>query len=204
MICSRVDAFTASQSQSSGLRLEPSAQERANELRDLFPLIVQNGNAYDEGLLDFWDPIKAYWSERSSENGDKLRAFFTLDVTKWQFLHGVRDSSTVSPDNWAHVQPLLDRPGSNDIQLQLFYDYGSNPPLYPAWQEYLRTRQPPTLIVWGKNDFIFPAEGAHPYKRDLNELEFHLLDTGHFALEEKGGEIAELIRSFLGRSVEPQ
>ena len=144
------------------------------------------------------------WAERTPENGDKLRAFFSLDVTKWQFLHGVRDSSTVSPDNWAHVQPLLDRPGNNDIQLQLFFDYGSNPPLYPAWQEYLRTRQPPTLIVWGKNDFIFPAEGAYPYKRDLNELEFHLLDTGHFALEEKGGEITELIRSFLGRRLEPQ
>ncbi len=164
-------------------------------------LIVQNGNAYDEGLREFWDPIKAFWAERTAENGDKLREFFTLDVTKWQFLHGVRDSSTISPDNWAHVQPLLDRPGNNEIQLQLFYDYGSNPPLYPSWQAYLRSRQPPMLIVWGKDDFIFPAEGAHPYKRDLTDLEFHLLDTGHFALEEKGPEIAELIRSFLDRKL---
>ena len=164
-------------------------------------LIVQNGNAYEEGLLEFWDPIKKYWADRTPENAEPLRGLFTIGATKWQYLTGVRDSAAISPDNWGHVQPLLDRPGNNEIQLELFYSYGSNPPLYPAWQEYFRTYQPPTLIVWGKNDPIFPEEGAHPYKRDLKDLEFHLLDTGHFALEEDGHVIAELIRSFLDRKV---
>lgn len=181
-----------------GFRLAAKYPERVQAL------IIQNGNAYDEGLRDFWDPIKAYWAERSPENADPLRDLLTLDATKWQYLHGVRDSTTVSPDTWHHVQPLLDRLGNNEIQLALFYSYGSNPPLYPAWQEYLRTYQPPTLIVWGQNDYIFPAEGAHPYKRDLTNLEFHLLDTGHFALEERGAEIAGLIRSFLDRNVKGQ
>jgi pimeloyl-ACP methyl ester carboxylesterase len=160
-------------------------------------LIIQNGNAYEEGLLEFWDPIKAYWKDRSDANAEPLKGFLTLDVTKWQFTNGVRDVEKISPDNWGHVQPLLDRPGNMEIQLQLFYSYGSNPPLYPEWQEYLRTHQPPTLIVWGKNDFIFPAEGAYPYKRDLKNVELHLLDTGHFALEEDGGVIASFIREFM-------
>ncbi len=164
-------------------------------------LIVQNGNAYDEGLREFWDPIKAYWVDKTSEKAEPLRGLLTIDATKWQFFTGVRDSATISPDNWGHVQPLLDRPGNNDIQLALFYSYGSNPPLYPAWQEYFRTHQPPTLIVWGQNDPIFPGEGAHPYKQDLEDLEFHLLDTGHFALEEDGHVIAEVMRSFLNRKV---
>ncbi len=103
--------------------------------------------------------------------------------------------------SWVATTSVLDRPGNNEIQLALFFSYGSNPPLYPAWQEYFRQYQPPTLVVWGKNDPIFPAEGAHPYKRDLEDLEFHLLDTGHFALEEDGDPIADLIRSFLDRKV---
>ncbi len=181
-----------------GFRLAAKYPERVETL------IVQNGNAYEEGLREFWDPIKAYWAERTPEKAEPLRGFLTFDVTKWQYLHGVRDSTTVSPDNWHHVQPLLDRPGNDEIQLALFYSYGSNPPLYPEWQEYFRTYQPPTLIVWGQNDYIFPAEGAHPYKRDLTNLEFHLLDTGHFALEEKGAEIAGLIRSFLDQYVNVQ
>ena len=164
-------------------------------------LIVQNGNAYDEGLLEFWDPIKKYWADKTPENAEPLRGLLTLGATKWQYFTGVRDSAAISPDTWNHVQPLLDRPGNNEIQLALFYDYGSNPPLYPAWQEYFRTYQPPTLVVWGKNDPIFPEEGAHPYKRDLEDLEVHILDTGHFALEEDGHKIAELIRSFLDRKV---
>jgi pimeloyl-ACP methyl ester carboxylesterase len=125
----------------------------------------------------------------------------TLDATKWQYTHGVRNVATISPDTWGHVQPLLDRAGNQEIQLALFHSYGSNPPLYPQWQQYLRKHQPPTLIVWGKNDAIFPAAGAHPYKRDLKTLEFHLLDTGHFALEEDGAVIASLIRDFLGRQL---
>lgn len=120
-------------------------------------LIVQNGNAYDEGIdNDFWKPIKAYWQDRSKENGDALRGLLTLDATKWQYTTGVRNVEAISPDTWAHVQPLLDRPGNQEIQLALFYSYSSNPPLYPTWQAYFRQHQPPTLIVWGKNDVIFP------------------------------------------------
>lgn len=162
-------------------------------------LIVQNGNAYDEGLLDFWDPIKAYWADRSEENAEPLRGFFKVGVTEWQYTNGTRNPEVVDPDNWIVDQYFLDRPGNNEIQLALFYSYGSNPPLYPEWQEYFRTYQPPTLVVWGKNDYIFPAEGAEPYKRDLTNIEFHLLDTGHFALEEDGAFIAEEIRDFMAR-----
>jgi pimeloyl-ACP methyl ester carboxylesterase len=165
--------------------------------------IVQNGNAYEEGLRDFWIPFKAYWKERTEQNAEPLRKLLTLGATKWQYTNGVCDVERISPDGWTTDQYLLDRPGNNDIQLQLFYDYGSNPPLYPQWQAYFREHQPPMLIVWGKNDFIFPAEGAEPYKRDLKNLEFHLLDTGHFALEEDGELIAELMNDFLSRHVEP-
>ncbi len=163
-------------------------------------LIVQNGNAYVEGLREFWDPIKAYWAERSDENAEPLRGFFKVGVTKWQYTHGTRNAEVIDPGNWITDQYFLDRPGNSDIQLQLFYDYGSNPPLYPEWQEYFRTYQPPTLVVWGKNDYIFPAEGAYPYQQDLTDIEFHLLDTGHFALEEDGDVIAEEIRDFMARN----
>ncbi|MFG0335953.1 MAG: alpha/beta fold hydrolase, partial [Maioricimonas sp. JB049] len=177
-----------------GLRLAVQHPERVQAL------IVQNGNAYEEGIAnDFWTPLKEYWKDPTPERKDALRELLTLDATKWQYTHGVRNVETISPETWGHVQPLLDRPGNQEIQLALFYSYGSNPPLYPRWQKYLRTHQPPTLIVWGKNDAIFPEAGAHPYKRDLKELEFHLLDTGHFALEEDGAEIAGIIRGFLGR-----
>ncbi len=177
-----------------GFRLAVKHPERVEAL------IVQNGNAYDEGIdNDFWKPIKAYWKDRSKEKGDGLRSLLTFDATKWQYTTGVRNLATISPDTWGHVQPLLDRPGNQEIQLALFFSYGSNPPLYPQWQAYLRKHQPPTLIVWGKNDPIFPAAGAIPYKRDLKRLEFHLLDTGHFALEEDGAVIATLIGDFLGK-----
>jgi pimeloyl-ACP methyl ester carboxylesterase len=184
-------------------------------------LIIQNGNAYVEGIdNDFWEPIQAYWKDRKAvnqgldndwwknvkkaynnpdmSNDDALRFLFTEGATRWQYTNGVRNVEAISPDTWDHVQPLLDRAGNNEIQLELFYSYGSNPPLYPEWQAYLREYQPPTLIVWGKNDEIFPAAGAYPYKRDLKQVEFHLLDTGHFALEEDGEVIAEHIRRFLG------
>lgn len=175
-----------------GFRLAVKYPERVQSL------IVQNGNAYEEGIAnDFWQPVKAYWKDRSKENGDKVRSVLTLEATKWQYTNGIRNVEAISPDTWGHVQPLLDRPGNQDIQLALFYSYGSNPPLYPKWQEYLRNHQPPTLIVWGKNDEIFPVAGAYPYKRDLKNVEFHLFDTGHFALEEDGAEIAMLIRKFL-------
>ncbi len=164
-------------------------------------IIVQNGNAYDEGLLEFWDPIKKYWDERSAKNAEPLRGLFTLDATKWQYLTGVRNPESISPETWEHVQPRLDRDGNNEIQLALFYDYGSNPPLYKKWQKYFRKHNPAMLIVWGKGDPIFPAEGAYPYKKDVKDLEFHILNTGHFALEEDGDVIAELMLSFLDRKV---
>lgn len=160
-------------------------------------LIIQNGNAYEEGLRDFWVPIKAYWKEQSAENKAALTAFLDLPTTKWQWTHGVKDQTKISPDTWTLDQAGMDRPGNKEIQLALFMSYGTNPPLYPKWQEYFRSHQPPTLIVWGKNDFIFPAEGAEPYKRDLKNLDFNLLDTGHFALEEQGEVIAEKIRTFM-------
>lgn len=160
-------------------------------------LIVQNGNAYDEGLREFWEPLKAYWSEPNEKNKDALKKFLTLEATKWQYTHGVKNENAISPDNWLLDQSLLDRPGNKEIQLQLFYDYSSNPPLYPQWQEYFRKYQPPTLVVWGRNDSIFPKEGAVSYQRDLKNIEVHLLDTGHFALEEEGELIAELISRFL-------
>ena len=176
-----------------GFRLATRHPERVQSL------IVQNGNAYEEGLRDFWKPIKAYWSDRSETNAAALRHLLTVAATQWQYTNGVRRLAAISPDNWLVDQTLLDRPGNPDIQLALFYDYGSNPPLYPKWQEYFRRHQPPTLIVWGKNDYIFPADGAHPYRRDLKDVEFHLLDTGHFALEEEGATIATHIRSLLAK-----
>jgi pimeloyl-ACP methyl ester carboxylesterase len=176
-----------------GYRLAVKHPERVQAL------IVQNGNAYEEGLRDFWVPFRKYWKDRSAQNAEPLRKFLTYESTKLQYTSGVRNVEYISPDAWTADQYLLDRPGNEEIQLQLFYDYSSNPPLYPKWQAYFRKYQPPTLVVWGKNDSIFPAEGAEPYKRDLKNLEFHLLDTGHFALEEDGDLIARYIGDFLAK-----
>jgi pimeloyl-ACP methyl ester carboxylesterase len=180
-----------------GYRLAAKHPERVTAI------VVQNGNAYDEGLdHPFWEPIKAYWREPTSrEKRDALRNLITYDATRWQYLHGVKNPELVSPDGPAHDQFLLDRPGNDEIQLDLFLNYGSNPPLYPAWQAYFRTHQPPMLIAWGTHDQIFPAAGAEPYKRDLKTLAYHLLDAGHFALETNVDEIAGLMRDFLGRHV---
>ncbi len=165
-------------------------------------LIVQNGNAYDEGLQSpFWDPIKVYWKDRSQKNRDALNSLVTLDITKFQYTDGMGDVARISPDNWVHDQALLDRPGNRDVQLDMLGDYGSNVPFYPDFQKFFRDRQPPTLIVWGKNDKIFPEEGAHPYLRDLPKAEIHILDSGHFALEDRLDVMAPLIHDFLDRKV---
>lgn len=163
-------------------------------------LVIQNGNAYVEGLPDgFWAPLKEYWKNPTPELRTKLEGFLGIETTKWQYLHGARDAKNISPDAWTMDQVTLDRPGNKEIQIALFKDYGSNPPLYPAWQQYFRDHQPPTLIVWGKNDQIFPPAGAEPYKRDLKNIDFNLLDTGHFALEEEGTLIASKIRAFMAK-----
>jgi pimeloyl-ACP methyl ester carboxylesterase len=164
-------------------------------------LIVQNGNAYDEGLKEFWDPIKAYWADHSEEHRRAIYKLVTPEITKFQYTDGVSDVTRIAPDNWVYDQVLLDRPGNREIQMDLFYDYRTNLPLYPQVQAYFRKHQPPTLIVWGKNDTIFPADGAYPYKRDLPKVEFHLIDTGHFALEDKADEMVPLIRDFLNRKI---
>ena len=178
-----------------GFRIAAKYPERVEAL------IIQNGNAYDEGLLEFWDPIKKYWNDKTEENGKALEGFHSLDGLKWQYTHGVKNPEKISPDNWNIDLRHLMRDGNDKIQLAMFYDYRTNVPLYPGWQKYFRTYQPPTIIVWGKNDYIFPSEGAYPYKRDLKNIEFHLLDTGHFALEEDGDVIAELIREFLSNQI---
>jgi pimeloyl-ACP methyl ester carboxylesterase len=164
-------------------------------------LVVQNGNAYEEGLKEFWDPIKAYWSDGSEAHRKALHVLVTPEITRFQYTDGVSDVSRIAPDNWVHDQALLDRPGNAEIQMDLFYDYRTNLPLYPAVQAYFRKHRPPTLIVWGRNDKIFPADGAHPYKRDLPGAEFHLIDSGHFALEDKADEMVPLIRDFLDRTI---
>jgi pimeloyl-ACP methyl ester carboxylesterase len=178
-----------------GYRLALKHPERVSAL------IIQNGNAYEEGLKAFWDPIKAYWKDDTPERRAALDVLVIPATTKFQYVDGVSDASRVDPDNWAHDQALLDRPGNRDVQLDLFHDYGSNVPLYPKFQAFFRQYQPPTLIVWGKNDTIFPADGATPYLRDLPKAELHLIDTGHFALEDKLDEMAPLIRSFLDRNL---
>jgi pimeloyl-ACP methyl ester carboxylesterase len=177
-----------------GFRIAAKYPERIESL------IIQNGNAYDEGLRDFWIPIKKYWKDYTLENGKPLEGFHSPAGLKWQYTHGVEDTLKISPDNWHMDLQHLTRPENNEIQLAMFYSYRTNVPLYPEWQEYFRTYQPPTLIVWGKNDYIFPAEGAHPYKRDIKNVDFHLLNTGHFALEEKGEEIAKHIDKFLRKN----
>ena len=163
--------------------------------------IIQNGNAYEEGLKAFWEPIKAYWQSGAGEERDALRQFLNVEATEWQYTHGQPEPALISPDTWHTDQYLLDRPGNKEIQLDLFYDYRANVDEYADWQKLFRQHQPPALIVWGKNDYIFPEAGAHPYKRDLKNVEFHLLDGGHFVLESHGEFIAAEMLEFLDREV---
>jgi pimeloyl-ACP methyl ester carboxylesterase len=164
-------------------------------------LIVQNGNAYKDGIQAFWKPVEDLWADPTAANRNALRKVLTPELTKWQYVNGVKDPSRVDPDTWLHDQTLLDRPGNDEIQLDLFYDYRTNVTLYPDFQNFFRTRKPPTLIVWGANDEIFPAAGATAYLRDNPQAELHLIDSGHFALEDRGYEIIPLIRDFLGRTL---
>jgi len=162
-------------------------------------IISQNGNAYEEGLSEGWNPIRTYWQDSSQANREALRQFLAPQTTRWQYLHGVPDESTVSPDGIALDNFYLARPGADEVQLDLFGDYKSNVALYPTFQQYFRTHQPPLLAVWGKNDPFFLPAGAEAFKRNLPNAEIHFFDTGHFALETHAEEIATAIRTFLGR-----
>ncbi len=181
-----------------GLRLALAHPER------ITAIISQNGNAYEEGLSQGWNPIQKYWKEPTPENRANLRQFLTPEATKWQYLHGVQDTTLVAPEAYELDSALLARPGNDEIQLDLFLDYASNVALYPKFQEYFRTRLPSMLAVWGKSDPFFLPPGAEAFKRDNPSTEVHFYDTGHFALETHHQEIAGAIRDFLGRKVATQ
>ena len=160
-------------------------------------IISQNGNAYEEGLSDGWNPIRAYWQESSQANRDALRAFLAPETTRWQYTHGVTDEGIVSPDGQSLDNFYLARPGADEVQLDLFGNYKSNVALYPAFQDYFRTHRPPFLAVWGKNDPFFLPAGAEAFRRDIPGAVIRFFDTGHFALETHAEEIAAAIRDFL-------
>jgi pimeloyl-ACP methyl ester carboxylesterase len=179
-----------------GFRLATAHPERIQAI------VSQNGNAYHEGLSPFWgEYLTPFWEDRNAATEAKVLALLGAETTQFQYLAGVRDAERISPDAWAHDQAGLDRPGNAKIQLELFYDYRTNLPLYPQWHQYLRVNQPPLLAVWGKNDPIFLPAGAEAFARDDARTELHLLDTGHFALEEEGAQIAALMLDFLARNV---
>jgi pimeloyl-ACP methyl ester carboxylesterase len=164
-------------------------------------IVSQNGNAYEVGLSEGWNPIQKYWQQPNAENRAALRQFLAPEATKWQYVHGVQDQAMVAPEAYTLDSALLARPGNDELQLDLFLDYASNVALYPKFQEYFRTKQPPLLAVWGKNDPFFLPLGAEAFKRDIPEAEVHFYDTGHFALETHTPEIAVAIRDFLGRKL---
>ena len=176
-----------------GFRLAVSHPER------ITAIISQNGNAYEEGLSDGWNPIRAYWQDPSPANRDALRAMLTPATTHWQYTHGVADATAVSPDGQSLDNFYLARPGAAEIQLDLFGDYKSNIALYPTFQNYFRTHKPPLLAVWGKNDPFFLPAGAEAFKRDIPAAVVRFFDTGHFALETHAADVAAAIRDFLAR-----
>lgn len=179
-----------------GFRLALAHPER------ITAIISQNGNAYEEGLSQGWNPIQKYWNEPTAENRGALREFLKPEATKWQYVHGVSDESLVAPESYTLDSALLGRSGNDEIQLDLFLDYASNVVLYPKFQEYFRTSRPPLLAVWGKNDPFFLPPGAEAFKRDNPNADVHLFDTGHFALETHAREIANAIRDFLARQLD--
>jgi len=176
-----------------GFRLAVSHPER------ITAIISQNGNAYEEGLSEGWNPIRAYWQDPSQANRNALRAFLTPETTIWQYTHGVPAATAVSPDGYSLDNYYLARPGAHEPQLDLFGDYKSNVALYPTFQNYFRTYKPPFLAVWGKNDPFFLPAGAEAFKRDIPGAAVRFFDTGHFALETHADEIGAAIRDFLAR-----
>ncbi len=176
-----------------GFRLALAHPERVTAI------ISQNGNAYEEGLSQGWNPIQRYWREPTPESRAALRDFLKPETTKWQYTHGVADESLVAPESYTLDTALLARPGNDEIQLDLFLDYANNVALYPKFQAYFRAQRPPLLAVWGKNDPFFLPAGAEAFKRDQPEADVHFYDTGHFALETHAAEIAAEIRKFLAQ-----
>lgn len=174
-----------------GLRLALKHPER------ITAIISQNGNAYQEGLSTGWDPVRAYWKERSEANRNALRTFLAPETTIWQYTHGVSDTASVSPDGYTLDNHYLARPGAHEIQLDLLGDYATNVALYPAFQAYFRESRPPLLAVWGQNDPFFLPAGAEAFKRDVPNADVRFFDTGHFALETHCEEIAKAITDFL-------
>jgi pimeloyl-ACP methyl ester carboxylesterase len=178
-----------------GWRLAAAHPER------ITAIITQNGNAYEEGLSSGWNPIQKYWREPTPANRAALREFLTPSSVKWQYVHGAPDETLIEPESYTLDSALLARPGIDDIQLDLFLDYASNVALYPQFQAYFRKHHPPLLAVWGKNDPFFLPPGAESFKRDNPNAQVHFYDTGHFALETHGREIAAEILGFLGRTL---
>lgn len=176
-----------------GLKIAQRHPER------VFAIITQSGNAYMEGFTKFWEPLFAYATAPGPATEPAVRALLTADTTRWQYTHGVKNVTRISPDAWTHDQALLDRPGNAEMQLALFHDYKNNLDGYPAFQEYFRSSQIPLLAVWGRHDEIFGPAGAEAYRRDLPDAEIHLLEAGHFALEDQLDTITGYIRGFLGR-----
>lgn len=165
-------------------------------------LIVQNGNAYEDGMGDFWAPTRAYWADPQAKR-NAMRPFLTLDGTRFQYLTGASDPERIDPAAWLTDQHFLDRPGAAEIQLDIIYDYRTNVALYPEFHRYFREHRPPALILWGEKDPIFLADGARAFLRDLPDAELHFFGTGHFALEEKADEMIPILRDFLARTLTP-
>ena len=179
-----------------GFRLAALHPERISAV------ISQSGNAYEQGLSEGWNPIRAYWQEATEENRNNLRTFLQAGTTQFQYNHGEADPTLIAPESYTLDQNFLDRPGSDEIQLDLLGDYKANVAAYPRFQEYFRTHQPPTLAVWGKNDPFFLPQGAEAFRRDLPDAEIHLIDAGHFPLETHLDEVARIIRAFLARTLD--
>lgn len=178
-----------------GFRIATKHPER------LTAIITQNGNAYEEGMGEGWKGIRDLWANRNETTEKALLPAFTLEGLKWQYTHGTRNPENVNPDSW-HLDFLrMSRANAHKVNLDLWYDYQNNLKLYPEWQQYLRENQPPLLVVWGKNDEYFPESGAKAFKKDVKKVDYHIYDTGHFALEEDGEEIIEKIRNFMRQVV---